>query len=186
MTMKRIHPVLENVLAKYDRLIDLKARVQKLEGKAEKAPSGLGFLTLVASDAATGKILQVEHGQNIVVNTGRSGLAHLLCGDATANHIVTTMRFGDGAGTPAVTDTGLFGVQIIDKATAYAFPDGPTGLKVSFTAVVGALEGNGGGTQVYQEVALLKGNGDLFSHKVSGSISKDNSIVLTAVYTFIF
>lgn len=184
--MKKIHPVLENVLAKYARLTDLKARVLKMEGRAEKAPSGLGFLTLVASDAATGQVLDVKHGMNIVVNTGRSGLAHLLAGDDTANHIVTTMRFGDGAGSPAVSDVALFGAQIIDKAVAVGFPDGAAGLKVSFTAVVGAAEGNGGGTQVYQEVALLKGNSDFFSHKVSGSISKDNTIVLTAVYTFVF
>ena len=185
--MKKLHPVLEDVLAKYARLTDLKARALRLEGGAEKAPSGLGFLTLVASNVATGEILQVAHGMNIVVNTGRSGLAHLLAGDDVNTHKVTTMRFGDGTGSPTVANNALFGAQIIDKAVAVGFPDGNAGLKVSFSATVGASEGNGGGTQVYQEVALMKGNGvDFFSHKVSGSISKDNTIVLTAVYTFVF
>jgi len=179
---KKLHPVIEEVLRKHEQAAE---RYLRKLNVIERAPCGIGFLTLVTVDEH-GNVRDTVSGANIVVNLGRSSLAHLLAGDSSDNHKIVAMVFGDGSTPPAITDTGLSGSTIIQKDTSYDFPDGATGLKVRFTAVVGSAEGNGAGSQIYREAALVKGNGDIFSRKVSGSITKDNTVVLTALYTFIF
>jgi len=165
---------------------------ERLSAEGEKAPTGKGFLTIVATREKTGEILQIEHGENIVVKLGRSALAHLSAGDSVDQHKIVAMMFGDATGTPGVGDTGLFGSIITingnnNVPVTVSFPDsGGDDMKVSFTATIGANEGNGGGTQVYREACLVKGNGDIFSHKVSGDITKDNTVVLTATWTYIY
>lgn len=185
MRAKKLHPLLEAKLRKIEG--DAANELRRLQFNfAEKAPAGIGVLTIVRTDAVTGRVIDVSSGENIVVNLGRSSLAHLLAGDSVDNHKVVGMRFGDGATAPTVNDTGLAGALIIEKSTTYDFPDGDSGLKVRFTAVVGADEGNGSGSQEYKEACLVKGNGDIFSRKVSGTITKDNTVVLTAIWTYIF
>lgn len=180
---KPIHPLLSRVMSNKSKL---EAAHRKMEVALERAPCGTGYLTIIAQDSITGEIRQIEQGKNIVVNYGRSALAHLIAGDSADSYKIVSMRFGDTGGAPAVTDTNLFGTQIIEKAVVYDFPDGSSGLKVRFTATVGAGEGNGSGTQIYQEACLVMNNGQIFSHKVTGSISKDNTIVITALWTYLF
>jgi hypothetical protein len=189
---KILHPALEGVLRKYDAMNEARFREIKSE-LGDKAPAGMGFLTIVATDAKTGEILDIKNGENMVVITGRCGLAHLLAGSSVPNYVVVAMQFGTGTGIPTVNDTGVFGSIIAmaggaqSKPVVVDFPDGDTGLKVRFTATVNSDEGNGGsGTQVYQEAVLLMGNGNIFSHKVTGVITKDNTVVLTAAWTYIF
>lgn len=189
---KALHPALEAVIRRNEEQRRSAFRAAQ-SSDAEKAPVGVGFLTLVATDAATGEIKQIEHGDNIVVKLGRKALAHLLAGDSVDQHKVVAMRFGDGSGTPGVADTGLFGAAILlaggatQRPVTVDFPDAAgDDMKVRFTAVVNADEGNGGGVQEYREAVLLKGDGNIFSHKVSGTITKDNTVVLTASWTYIF
>jgi hypothetical protein len=194
--MKILHPELEKVIRSFEAQQEKRFRKEYafVGGKnEEKAPEAIGFLTVVATDAETGEIRQIEHGENMVVKLGRSALAHLLAGSQVSNHIVVAMMFGDGTGTVSVNDTGLFGgvIQMAgganNKPVTIDFPDsGGDDMKVRFTAVVNADEGNGGGTQTYQEACLVKGNNAIFSHKVTGAITKDNTVVLTAAWTYIF
>jgi len=183
---KKLHPLLEAKLREIEHSAEMAFRAIWLSVGVDRAPAGFGILTIIRSHALTGEILGIDTGHNIVVKLGRISLAHLLAGDSTDNHKVVAMKFGDGSTAPTVDDTGLSGSLIIQKSTSYDFPDGSTGLKVRFTAVVGSSEGNGSGTQTYHEACLVKGNGDIFSHKVSGAITKDNTVVLTAVWTYIF
>ena len=192
MATKKMHPKLEEAIRRYEELQT--ARFRDLQtALGEKAPAGIGFLTVVSTRKQTGEILGIYHGDNVVVKTGRQALAHLIAGDAVNNHKVVAMQFGDGAGLVSVNDTGVFGAIIPmaggaqSKPVVVDFPDsGGDDMKVRFTATVNADEGNGGGVQVYQEAVLLKGNGAIFSHKTTGTITKDNTVVLTAAWTYIF
>lgn len=186
-----LHPALERVIrAEENRRAEQFREVVTQSG--EKAPAGLGFLTVIATDASTGEIRQIEHGDNMVVKLGRSALAHLLAGDNTSQHVCTAMTFGDGAVAPAVTDTGLSGSVILvnglpNVPVTIDFPDSAgDDMKVRFTAVVPSGTGNGGGTQVYREACMVKGNGAIFSRKVTGAITKDNTVVLTAAWSYLF
>ena len=188
MTDRHMHPLLQKVVK------DREAQALKDIGWGLRdRVRAVGLLTMVAWDAVTGDIKQIQHGQNLVVNLGRSGLAHLL-GDADPNRKVDRMQFGDGSTSPAVTDTGVSGSIILMnggaqfKTVTRSYPDPFPGLdlKVQFEATVAQNEGNGAGTQIYREAALFEVGGDLFSRKVTGDITKDNTLVLTATWTIIF
>lgn len=187
-----IHPLLGSVLDSYEKSFAQKVfKRRQARLSDDKIQIADGQLVIVSTDVHTGKILDISAGENIVVNYGRSGIAHMMAGDDVDNHKIVSMMFGDTTGSPAVTDTGLFGSVILMsggaqvKPVTFDFPDGPSGLKVRFTAVVSASEGNGGGTQIYQEACLIKGNGEIFSHKVTGVITKDATVVLTAAWTYV-
>lgn len=179
MNHNRLHPFLQLHMDKHESL-----HKQEIDLGIERAPSGMGYLTVIGS--RRGEIVFVDRGKNLVVNTGRSGLAHLIAGDSVDTHKIVSMKFGDGTTPPVVSDTTLSGTTIIEKPTSYDFPDGSTGLKVRFTAVVPEDEGNGSGTQNYREAALIKANGDIFSRKLLGGVAKDNTLLLTALWTIIF
>jgi hypothetical protein len=160
-------------------------------GMCERGPTGKGYLTLITWNTG-GKVVQIDHGHNLVVYTGRSALAHLL-GDADVTRKVDKIIFGSTSNTPQISDTVIAdpiemtpGVDY--KTVTASYPDPPPGLdlKVQFDAVVGLLEGNGLGTQVYREAGLFCANNDMFSHKITGDITKDNTVVLTATWTIIF
>jgi len=142
-----------------------------------------GYLTVKVIKAATGDVVQVEEGKNIVCNGGRTALSHLFAGDDVVNQQIVNIEFGDATGVVDIADTALFGSLIITKPVTPSFPASTT---VVFTGTVGQFEGNGSGSQVYQEAALLTGNGTFATHRAFGSITKDNTVVLLATWTFVF
>lgn len=145
-----------------------------------------GHLALKVIKAKSGEIVRFEEGDNLVVNGGRAAIAHCVAGDDIANQSVTGMTFGDGSGSVAVTDTGLFGTTIINKSVTYNFPSVSPPTQVAFVATVGQFEGNGSGSQDYREAGLLTGANALWSHKVFGLIQKTSDLVIEATWTVTF
>ena len=142
-----------------------------------------GYLTLKTIRASTGEVVQVSEGKNIVTNGGRTALSHLFAGDDVANKQIVNIEFGDGTGVVDITDVALFGASIIVKPVTPSFP---ATTQVTFTGTVDQFEGNGGGSQVYQEAALRTGDNTFATHRTFGSVTKDNTLVLLATWSFVF
>ena len=166
-----------------------------------------GVLEIIKTHATSGEVVEHIEGDNLVVNGGRSGMAHLWAGDwftGPPTGYVDVMNFGDGghdSGDPTlpltteVTRTQLItedtaGSPIIAKPVIVDYPDGDGGTRVRFTATVGAAEGNDGGTNPgrrgYSEAGLYRNDGVLAAHKTFGLITKTDEFILTFRWTFIF
>jgi hypothetical protein len=168
-----------------------------------RSDSFKGSLQITKSDAVTGEILEQYESENLVVNNGRSGMAHLWAGQwfgGPPTGWVNTMKFGDRGYDPSdptlpkdssVDRTQLFCEDesrpiIVSKAAIVDFPDGDEGNKVRFTVSLGAAEGNGTGTQGYSEAGMYRVDGLLAAHKTFGIITKNSSVTLTFRWTFQF
>lgn len=162
-----------------------------------------GSLEVIKSLASTGAEIERFEDHNMVVNGGRSGMAHLWAGQwftGPPTGYVNLMKFGDRghdtsdatlAKTTQVTRTQLFCQDearpiIITKSVTTDFPDGDSGTKVRFTCTVGASEGNGTGRQGYSEAGLYRVDGLLAAHKPFGLITKTPEFILTFRWTFKF
>lgn len=205
MTRKANDTEVRRVIAAYDRRIDAEMKrlartnepMPELGGTSftERGPCGVGFLTMIASKE-DGEIVQIEHGRNLVLNQGRSAMAHLVGilgdGGAATSRYVDRMRFGDSDLPTDVTQTNIQGAEIITKTPTVDFPDLVLDLKVRFTVTIGLNEGNllgggpGAGTITYKEALLVCQNGDGFSRKLTGNLTKNETIILTAVWTIIY
>lgn len=137
----------------------------------------------------------IDFGSNVITYLGRSNMAHLLAGDDTANRVASTIKCGDGGHDPGdptvplavdVSDTDLYGTEIIAKTVSYDFPDGSSGGKVRFTAEVAANEGNGSGSQAYSEVGLYDLADRMIAHRSFGLITKSEAFGIIWRWTFIF
>jgi hypothetical protein len=162
-----------------------------------------GTLQVQLIRASTGEIVEHYEADNLVVNGGRTGMAHLWAGQwFTGLNLgyVNVMKFGDrGHDTTDPTlpkETSLSREQlfcedesrpiIISKAAAIDFPDGEQGQKVRFTCSIGANEGNGTGRQAYSEAGMYRADTLLAAHKTFGLITKTNEFILTFRWTFQF
>jgi hypothetical protein len=164
----------------------------------------IGSVEIIIQRASDGEIVQRIEDSNIVVRGGRSGLAHLWAGQwfsGVPSGRVNEMRFGDrghDSGEPTLPKSSsiersqLFcesegrPVILAKKPLAVDFPDGDTGTTVRFTAVIGAAEGNGTGTQGFSEVGLYRDDGTLAAHKTFGLITKTNEFQITFRWKFEF
>ena len=167
-----------------------------------------GTLEIIKSRVDTGEVVERLVDDNLVVTGGRSGMAHLWAGEWYAGPPtgwVNEMKFGDGGHeladptlpkTTSVDREQLFCEDearspiISKKPVVVDFPDGDSGTKVRFTAVVGAAEGNEGGTSPgrrgYSEAGMYRDDGILSAHKTFGIITKTNEFLLTFRWTFQF
>lgn len=163
-----------------------------------------GSVQILVIRESTGEVVQRFEDDNLVVNGGRSGLAHLWAGQwfgGPPTGYVNEMRFGDRGHdtsdpslpkTTQVVRTQLFcedearPVIISKKPLTVDFPDGDNGTRVRFTSTVGAAEGNGTGRQIFSEVGLYRDDGVLAAHKTFGVITKTNEFLITFRWTFQF
>lgn len=163
-----------------------------------------GSVEIIIARADSGEIVERFEDHNIVVNQGRSGLAHLFAGawfEGVPAGFVNEMRFGDRGHdvadptlprVSALTRTQLFceddsrPIIVARKPLTVDFPDGDAGTTVRFTAVVGATEGNGTGRQGYSEVGLYRDDGILAAHKTFGLITKTDEFMITFRWKFQF
>ena len=134
-------------------------------------------------------------GSNIITDSGKSNMAHLLVGDDTANRQVITMAWSDEGHNPLsptsptpplATNTELYGDTILSKSVTYSFPAGSSGTSVQLEASIEENEGNGSGSQAYSEVGLFDVTGRLIGHKTFGLITKTNAFGMIFRYTIQF
>lgn len=163
-----------------------------------------GSVEILKIRESTGEIVQRIVDDNLVVNGGRAGMAHLWAGQWFVGPpvgFVNEMKFGDRGHdlsdptlpkSTSVTRTQLFcedesrPIIISRKPVAVDFPDGDSGTRVRFTCSVGAAEGNGTGRQGFSEAGLYRDDGVLAAHKTFGLVTKTNEFVLTFRWTFTF
>ena len=162
-----------------------------------------GFLEVEKVRVSDGSIVERYEGENLVVNGGRSGMAHMWSGEwftGPSLGYVNVMKFGDRgyeASDPTlpkatdVTRTQLFCEDesrpiLISKPVVIDWPDGSAGTKVRFSCTIGANEGNGTGRAGYSEAAMYRADGTFAAHKTFGVITKTNEFILTFRWTFQF
>lgn len=163
-----------------------------------------GSVEIIKQLASTGEVVERIEDHNLVVNGGRSGMAHLWGGrwfSGVPAGFVNEMKFGDRGHDPSdpglpktsnVNRTQLFcedesrPIIIAKKPLTVDFPDGDNGTRVRFTCQVGAAEGNGTGRQIFSEAGLYRDDGVLAAHKTFGVITKTNEFIVTFRWTFQF
>lgn len=142
-----------------------------------------GLLKITSTDVKTGKILHVDEGDNLVLDTGLEDLAYLLAGnivmptdlvsgsvlnttEAALPHIPLWGQFGSNGTTPSATDHSQYFNGTLDdlvttptnaseivRATTYS----PLPTKVTFQFFLNAGQGNGPGVEgrLYREAVLM-------------------------------
>lgn len=132
---------------------------------------------------ASGALLSCYEDANLVVDSGKTGLALMLAGNALASSgqkIITNIGFGSNGVAPVNTDTALTGlfsktVDAMSLATS-------TILQVDWTL---DLTENNGAT--IREFGLLTDDGTLFARKVRGTdIVKTSDIRLVGSWFISF
>lgn len=150
-----------------------------------------GIFTLKIIDATTGKLLDKESGQNLILNSGVDMMCRALAGDVTVpaidaqaklhtlnaplTNIVQYLQLGNNITLPLVTDSSPFpsGALNLDplsgNGASEIFKLMPVlGLKdtISFKCIIPNSAGNGSsGTALYQEAVLLGKTSDIPTYK---------------------
>jgi hypothetical protein len=143
-----------------------------------------GALKLTVKDASTGEILQVNEGDNLVLNTGLESLCHMLVGDITVpadvisnnklnsskkalTHVPLYGQFGVNSNAPSATDTSPFFNGTLDSnaVTPYGASDiikakyfYPSQNSVTIQFLLPPNKGNGEGGPdgiTYREAVLM-------------------------------
>jgi hypothetical protein len=120
-----------------------------------------------------------EH--NLIVNIGRTQMAHLLAGDV-ANRHVTKISFGTNGTAPALADTQITSA-FTKNLLGHEYP--ATG-QVKFLWNLTTAEANG---KAILEFGLVCQDGTLFSRRIRESgkpINKESDISLEGDWTIIF
>lgn len=128
--------------------------------------------------SATGELLWHDTINNLIVNTGKGKMAHLLAGVTTGNFINQI-----GAGTSStgtlVTDTALTGAAVIAIGSATY----PTATSVKFAFTFGTGDANG---ITIVEFGLITGDGTLFSRVTRPAIVKTSAISIVGTWEIDF
>ena len=126
-----------------------------------------------------GKLLTYYKSENMVVNLGKTCLAHLLGGD-TANRSVTTIAFGTNADGPYPTDDVS---AITDIVTMPVTPSYPDATSVQFNFSVRVTDMNGMDIRTF---GLLTADNTLVCRKTRGILIKDSSLSFDGRWTITF
>lgn len=147
----------------------------------EESIKARGDVTITLIDTK-GKVVETIEHRNLIVNVGKTLLAHRLAGDATySTDGIATIGFGSGTVTPAVTDTQLTTSNVTKAVTATY----PAYNSVMFTATMTESEGN---AVVFKELGLFSGNASpkMFSHLAINPITKSSSYQIRVDWTISF
>lgn len=110
-----------------------------------------------------GQMLDYQTKKNLVVNTGKAKMCHLLAGTA-ANNFPARIGAGTNGTATSLTDTALTGSASVVLGSPTV---GSTGIQWPFTFTTADANGI-----TIQEFGLLTGDGTLFSRIVWAPISK--------------
>lgn len=134
--------------------------------------SPIGIFTLRIINAITNELIEEYVERNLIVNTGKSGMAHLLGeGGAYDDKHIYRIAFGTDGSEPTPGDTTITGAftKVLDSTT---YPDATS---VLFTYSLAASENNG---MNIQEFGLLTVDSTLYARRIRAVIPKDSSIRL--------
>jgi len=134
--------------------------------------SPVGTLTVKIFNAITGELLEEWTAKNLIVNSGKSGMAHLLGeGGAYTDKKVYRIAFGTDGSDPTPADTAITGAytKVLNSVT---YPDDTS---VLFTWSLAAAENNG---MNIREFGLLTVDSTLYSRRTRAVIPKDSSLRL--------
>jgi hypothetical protein len=149
-----------------------------------------GVFELIVSDVH-GNILSVDRDENMIMNSARTDLAHLVVSDGAPVHAITHMAFGSAGHDPANIASPLTidpaGVALTSEIAGIRQPIStfmfPAFNSVTLTAQLGANVGNG---NIISEYGLITGAGSLFAKKNRGVLTKNSDLVLTINWTLVF
>jgi hypothetical protein len=150
-----------------------------------------GILSIKVIDAVTGKILEEDSGQNLILNSGIDIMCRALAGDVSIpvttaetklhqltnplSNIVQYIQLGNNLTPPTISDSSPFpsGALNLDPASgngaSEVFKLIPVfGIKdtISFKCIIPNSAGNGSsGTALYQEAVLMTKTSDVPTYK---------------------
>ena len=129
---------------------------------------------------AEGALVDMQQGDNLVVNGGREACA-ILTATGDTDKIVQDIAFGAGGTVPDLTDTALVSqnlIKALESTTAY-----PTQTSVKYIGICETTENNG--NQI-REVGLFCADGTLFARYYVGRIVKTSDIRVVVEWTITF
>lgn len=128
-----------------------------------------------------GRVVEVVHGDNMVVDLPRIALAQLIAGDGPG---VVINRIGFGTnGTDADGEDTALTTPYLKLLGGHSYPAGMVG-QVKFEWSLGNAEANG---LTIQEFGLVCTDDTLFSRKTrNGAIEKDSDVDLEGTWTILF
>jgi hypothetical protein len=145
----------------------------------------------IEEDQPDGSVKKWLHHEehNLIVNTGREAVTHLLAEGDGVNYKITDFELGDPVSptAPAPGDTALeqsaFS-ELITEVPVYT----PVGVEstVTFTIIMEKAEGNGGGQVDYTEAGLFNANGNLFARQTFPAVVKTATRKITFEWQLIF
>jgi hypothetical protein len=147
--------------------------------KDEVCLRGIFTMNVYKGEGENKKLIETFEDHNLIVNTARTTMAHLIAGDVT-NRSMLSISFGTNGNTPTVDDTvitnpftkNLGGVTYIDPGQA------------RFAWSLSTSEGNG---KAIMEFGMLSADGKLFCRRTrSTPINKESDISLEGTWTIIF
>ena len=127
----------------------------------------------------SGKLIDEIMDDNLIVDTAKEQLTHLLAG-VTQGRFITSIAFGTSNTTPEKTDTVITG-QWSKEVSQHSFPEND---RVRFDWHLDVTENN---EMAIREFGLLTGDGKLFARKTrTNPINKESDISLEGNWTIIF
>ncbi len=109
----------------------------------------------------------------VLTDVGKNMIRDFLSGDSI--DYPTHMALGDDSTTPTTGDTTL-GNELL--RVAFDSTSKIASKKLQWEMILETGEGNGGGTETYDEVGILNASsgGDLFDHIVYDTLTKNDTI----------
>jgi len=138
-----------------------------------------GRLRIVVRRRRDGKIENVIDEKNVIVNTGKRQMAHLVAGSGEDCY-VTQMQFGTGSTPESESDVTLQSPITPVKPVTVSFPDL---YKVTFQAFLMDDEAVG---FTLCEAGLLTGSDVLVARKVHAGLDKDDEHIFEYNWTIEF
>lgn len=155
-----------------------------------------GTFGLRGYDRQGHKVIEYAESPNMIMETSREALAHLIGGDETGQS-VSHIAFGSTATAPAPDNASMGGIlaeniqegsnsiegQLVVYKKTLAAVSYPEAGQVAFDWVLGYGEANG---LAMTEYGLITEAGTLFSRKTRGLITKDSDLTLEGTWTIRF
>ena len=155
------------------------------EDMYDKFGTVAGVLRLTITEAKTGWVKEYFRFDNLILNQFRIQSLKAL-GNETgpiANYKIDRMKLGTGNTAAAVTDLDIETHTVPETSVSVASAVAATTYGTTYTAVLGAAEGNG---NAYREIGLFMANNYMMSRRVFAVKTKEADDIWTFNWTITF